>query len=151
MSWTYGANPGTTTDATRRDAVRYLTGDTDTSDQQLQDAEIAFCLSQASNDIYLASSIAATSIAAKYGRLVDAAIDDLSVRTAYSQRQKSYTELARKLERQSTRFGKKALGIPYAGGISVSEVSSVRSDSDRVDSMFSVNELSETNSDVNPQ
>jgi len=48
MTWTYGGAPGTTTSATRRDAVRLLVGDTDTTDQQITDEEIAFGLSQAS-------------------------------------------------------------------------------------------------------
>ena len=41
MTWTYGGAPGTTSSATRRDAVRLLVGDTDTTDQQVSDEEIA--------------------------------------------------------------------------------------------------------------
>lgn len=150
MAWTYAGAPGTSTATERRDAVRYLVGDTDTTDQQLQDAEIAFCLSQTSDDVYLAASIAASTLSAKYGRLVDTILDNSNVRASYSQRQKSYAELSRQLERKATRYGSKSLGIPDAGGISVSEVNNARSDADRVDPMFSVDVLSEGNSDVDP-
>lgn len=148
MAWTYAGTPGTSSASERRDAVRYLVGDTDTTDQQLQDAEIAFCLAQSSDDVYLAASIAASTLSAKYGRLVDTILDNSNIRASYSQRQKSYAELSRQLERKAVRYGSKSLGIPAAGGISESEVTAARLDSDRVESMFSVDALSEGNQDV---
>jgi hypothetical protein len=150
MAWTYTATPGTTSDATRRDAVRLFVGDTDTLDQQLQDSEISFFLTQSSNDLYLAASIAASTLAAKYGRLVDTVLDDSNIRASYSQRQKNYSELALQMERKAAKFGTKSLGLPDAGGISVSEVSSVRLETDRVTAMFAVDELARDNVDVNP-
>jgi len=130
--------------------VRLLVGDTDTSDQQLQDEEILFFLTQTSDDVYLAASISASTIAAKYGRLVDVTLDNSNIKASYSQRQKNYLDLSRKLERKANRFGSKSLGLPDAGGLSVSEVSEVRADSDRVSSMFSVDALSEVNTYVDP-
>lgn len=150
MAWTYNASPGTSTASARLDAVRYFVGDTDTTDQQMQDAEVTFCLAQAADDVYLAASIAASSLSAKYGRLVDTVLDNSNVRASYSQRQKNYADLSRQLERKANRFGSKSLGLPDAGGLSVSDVSDVRADSDRVSSMFSIDALSEDNSNVNP-
>lgn len=135
MTFTYGGTPGTATAAERRDSVRWLTGDTDTTDQQSSDEEIAFALSQASNDIYYASSIAAKSIAAKYARLVDTSFEGM--RTDYSDRQIHYTNLAQKLEKDAKRFGTSGLGVPDAGGISIAEMDSVEDDSDRPSPAFS--------------
>jgi len=70
MTWTYGGAPGTTTSATRRDAVRLLVGDTDTTDQQITDEEIAFGLSQASDDIYNANAPLCRALTAKHARPV---------------------------------------------------------------------------------
>lgn len=150
MAWTYNGSPGTSTASARLDAVRYFIGDTDTTDQQLQDAEITFCLAQASDDVYLAASIAASTLSAKYGRLVDTVLDNSNVRASYSQRQKNYSDLSRQMEKKAVRYGTKSLGIPDAGGLSIAEVSSVQTDSDRVAPMFSIDVLSEGNSDVNP-
>lgn len=150
MTWSYGGSPGTNNDSSRRDAVRLLIGDVDPDDQQLQDEEISFSLTQTSNDVYLAASISASNIAARYGRLVDTALDDSNVRLSYSQRQKNYLDMAKRLEKQSTKFGSKTLGIPDAGGLSQSEVESVRGLTDRVPSMYSVDALSEGSSDERP-
>lgn len=127
MAWTYGESPGTDTDSGRRDAVRLLIGDTDTNDQQLQDAEVDFALSQANNAVYSAAAIAARAIAGKYGRLVDTSFD--SVKTSYSQRRDQYLVLAQNLEKQAKKYG--SLGVPVAGGISISDMDSVEEDDDR--------------------
>ncbi len=42
MAWTYGGDPS----ANARDAIRFLIGDTDTNDQLLNDAEIAWINNQ---------------------------------------------------------------------------------------------------------
>ena len=148
MAWTYNGSPGTSTAPARLDAVRYFIGDTDTTDQQLQDAEITFCLAQTSDDVYLAASLAASSLSAKYGRLVDTVLDNSNVRASYSQRQKNYSDLSRQLEKKAVRFGSKSLGLPEAGGLSIAEVLSVQTNPDRVVPMFSIDALSEGNSDV---
>lgn len=129
MAWTYNGTPGTATAAERRDSVRFLVGDTDTTDQQVQDAEITFALSQASNDIYLAASITAEAIAGKYSRLVNSSFEGM--RTDYSDLVSQYQSLARKLKQDSKKFGSTGIGSPDAGGISISEIDSVEDDSDR--------------------
>lgn len=140
MTWTYGGAPGTTTSATRRDAVRLLVGDTDTTDQQVSDEEIAFALSQTSDDIYNAGALMCRTIAGKYSRLVDTSIE--SVSSSYSQRAAQYLELAARLVKEGKRFGSVGLGVPVAGGMSISEMQGVEDDTDRVPSAFRVDQFS---------
>lgn len=140
MTWTYGGAPGTTTSATRRDAVRLLVGDTDTTDQQVSDEEIAFALSQTSDDIYNAGALMCRTIAGKYSRLVDTSVE--SVSSSYSQRAAQYLELAARLVKEGKRFGSVGLGVPVAGGMSISEMQGVEDDLDRVPSAFRVDQFS---------
>lgn len=134
MAWNYSGNPITSTADGRRDSVRLLIGDTDTTDQQLQDEEIAFCLGQANDDVYGAASIAARTLSAKYSRLVDTSIE--SVSASYSQRADSYLKLAIRMDKMSKKHGKTGLGVPVAGGISISTMESVEDDTDRVEPSF---------------
>lgn len=140
MTWTYGGAPGTTTSATRRDAVRLLVGDTDTTDQQMTDEEIAFALSQASEDIYNASALLCRALSGKYARLVDTSVE--SVSSSYSQRAKQYAELAVRLTKEGKRMGSVGLGVPVAGGMSISEMEGVENDTDRVPSAFRIEQFS---------
>lgn len=134
MTWTYGGAPGTTTSATRRDAVRLLVGDTDTTDQQVTDEEIAFALSQTSDDVYSAGSLICRVISGKYARMVDTSVE--SVSSSYSQRAKQYSDLSVRLAKEGKKFGSSGLGVPVAGGMSISEMQSVEDDPDRVPSAF---------------
>lgn len=147
MAWTYGGRPGTSSQASRIDAVRHLVGDVDSTDQQIQNEEILFALGQTSDEIYGASALTARAIAARYGRLVDTTIDQTGLQASYSQRQKHYLDLAFDLEKQAKKYGGTSLGVPSAGGLSRSEVRAVESDEDRVPSMFVVDELKETRGD----
>lgn len=140
MTWTYGGAPGTTTSATRRDAVRLLVGDTDTTDQQMTDEEIAFALSQASDDIYNASALLCRALSGKYARLVDTSVE--SVSSSYSQRAKQYAELAVRLTKEGKRMGSVGLGVPVAGGMSISEMEGVENDTDRAPSAFRIEQFS---------
>lgn len=137
--WTYDGVPGTDTADKRRDAVRLLVGDTDTNDQQIQDAEITFALSQSNDDVYGAGAIIARAIAGKYARLVDTSID--SVKASYSQRSADYFALAVRLDRDSKMKGG-SLGLPRVGGVSESTMDSVEDNSDRVDSRFKTRQFS---------
>lgn len=140
MTWTYGGAPGTTTAATRRDAVRLLVGDTDTSDQQVTDEEIAFALSQTSDDLYNAGALICRVLAGKYARLVDTSFETVS--SSYSQRATQYAALAVRLSKEGKRIGSVGLGVPVAGGLSISEMEGVESDTDRVQSAFRVDQFS---------
>ena len=119
MTWTYSGNPS----GTNRDAIRFLIGDTDNTDQLTSDEEIAYALAE-EGSVYIAAARVCRSLAAKYARSPDQSIGDLSI--SYSQRYKQFTELANKLEASAR------VGIPYAGGISQADKDAVTSDTDRI-------------------
>ena len=139
MTWTYGGAPGTTSAATRRDAVRLLVGDTDTTDPQVTDEEIAFALTQGVDDVYVAGAVICRALSGKYARLVDSSVE--SVSASYSQRATQYAELATRLTQDSKRLGSVGLGVPDAGGISISDMASVETDPDRVPGAFRIEEF----------
>lgn len=116
------------------DAVRFLVGDTDITNAALQDEEIAFALSQAGNDVYLAASISARALAGKYASLVDT--DFESVSSDYSNLRDNYNTLASNLERQSKKYGSRGLGLPAAGGITYSGIRANDLNDDRVQPKF---------------
>ena len=117
MAWTYTA--ALTSDLER---VRFLIGDTDTNDQQLQDAEIDWVNTQTGN-VYMAAAKCCRALAAKYSRQADSAVGDLSVKK--SQRAKAYLDLAKKLELDGA-----TNSPPYTGGISVADKQTYEEDSD---------------------
>lgn len=122
MSWSYEPN------ASDKDRVRMLVGDTNPDQKQLHNEEIAWFLSENSN-VYVAASEAAKAIAALYGRDVDKQVGDLKI--SASQRQKHYLDLAKQLKMRAT------LSVsPYAGGISRSDKDSVADNTDRVRPSF---------------
>jgi len=119
MAWTYGGDPS----ANARDAIRFLIGDTDTTDQLLSDEEIAWVNSEASGTstgttaLYDAAYRCCLTVASKLAREADKQIGDLSV--SMSQRAKAYREQAASLKALSGREG--GVPIPYAGGITISD------------------------------
>lgn len=136
MAWTYNASPGTSTSAERRDAVRFAIGDTDTNDQQVQDAEISFALTQAGDGANMgcvrsAAIICVRSLMARYARQVDTTHGKLSV--GASKRLENYRALLSELQRQQA-----TLAEPFAGGLSIAEKTSDAQDSDAVQPHFEV-------------
>lgn len=125
MAWSYSGNPSSSS----RDSVRFLSGDTNSQDPQLQDSEVDFLVSTYGN-IFKAAAYACKDIAAKYARLVDKAVGDL--RISYSQRQRSYDELSKDLLRQSANRS----ALPQAGGISVADKKNNELDPDTVQPSF---------------
>ena len=100
MSWTYSDNPGIATADERRDAVRTLTGDTVSTDQQLTDAQVAFYLTYAGDaaswaTVYIAALQAARAILGKYSRATDFTSGKTSV--SQGQRVKAYQALVDQL------------------------------------------------------
>lgn len=133
MTWTY-TNPATSA----RDAVRFLLGDTDTTDQRVSDEEIAFALAQTGNSTYGAAALCARALAGKYATLVDTTVETVS--TKYSQLRDAFSKLATQLEAQGKRYTG-ALGIPAAGGISITDMESAREDTDRVPTAFNMGQF----------
>lgn len=134
MAWSYDAGDlSTTTDAGRINSVRLLVGDTDTNDQQTQNEEVTFALSQTNNNVYYAAAWVARTIAAQYSRRVT---QDLSgaLSANYSDLIGHYTNLAETLEHQGKKAGA-VVGVK-AGGVSISTIDNVRQDTDRVPPSF---------------
>lgn len=130
MSWTYNASQLATSAMMQ---VRYLVGDIVASDQQVQDEEINFALTQRPN-IYGAAAVVCRSLASKLSREADTVDRDL--RTTFSSRARSYAARANDYEvKASVRSG----AMPYAGGISISDKVLNEQDPDRVQPQFTIN------------
>lgn len=118
MTWSYSGNPS----SSATDAIRFLIGDTDTTDQLLSNEEIAWLnteqtgSSTAITALYETAHYACESISAKLARLADTQIGDLNVKL--SQKAQGYLTLARQLLVHADRFNNP---IAYAGGISISD------------------------------
>ena len=124
MSWTYSGDPSQST----LDEVRFLIGDTCPCDQLLQDEEIKYLIAS-EVDIVSAAVKGAETIAAKFSRLSDESVGQVSVR--YSQKSEQYWKLSLKLKSDA------ALScIPYCGGISKSDKETQELDDDRVKPKF---------------
>jgi len=139
--WTYDATDlVTSTSSGRLNIVRLLVGDTDTTDQILQDEEIEFALSVTGNDTYFAGAWSCNVIAAKYSRFVDSKIES-TVSSNYSDLVKHYNLLATKLLELGKKSNGRSLGI-YAGGISDAVMDTVAQDTDRPTPSFRVEQFS---------
>lgn len=126
MTWSYTLANLT---LMQHDAVRWFIGDTDTNYPQLQDEEINFALTLRGN-AYGAAALSASALAAKYSRLVNMSADGVSSQNA--QKATAYKTLAEEYAR------KEAINyaIPYAGGISISDMQTIMSNPDRVPDIF---------------
>lgn len=135
MAWSYDISDiNDNTASGRLNSVRLLVGDTNTNSQKLQDEEINFFISQGLNDVYLAASIAARAISTQFAGIGKVDFDGIS--TDKSKVYEYYNQLARRLEKQSKQIGSTGLGVPIAGGISISDMTSVEEDPDRLGSAF---------------
>lgn len=91
MTWTY-VDPNTSD----RDKIRFLIGDTDSSDPLLSDEEIAFTLSEAGGSVYQAGHDSCYAIAAKFSRMAASkSVGDLSI--SYSDRAAAFAAQAERL------------------------------------------------------
>ncbi|WP_407146251.1 hypothetical protein [Bradyrhizobium sp. ORS 86] len=129
MTWTYDVTALATS---AKDNVRLLIGDTDETDPQLQDEEIAYFLSGRPNP-YGAAAECCRALAAKYARLVSQSAGD--TKFVFSDMSKAYERRASDFEGQAANSG---AGLPYAGGISNTDKLNQESDSDRVQPQFTL-------------
>lgn len=115
MSFTYTSDPLNTP----LDAVRFLIGDVDSSEPQLQDAEIEWLIElwSAKGSLYYPASMAAEAIAAKYSREVTVSADSQSV--GMGELQQKYLSLADRLMTQHQQL--LAGGLVDAGGVTTGE------------------------------
>ena len=134
MAWSYDPSDlDTTTASGRLNTVRLLVGDTDTQDQQVQNEEITFGLSQNSNDVYYAAGWIARTISSQYARKVNTSLDG-ALKADYSDLMKHYSSLADSLEYQGKTTGA-SVGV-LAGGLTKSGVEAVRADTNRIEGSF---------------
>lgn len=140
MAWTYTAQPypspwpyvaGEEIPQSCIDTVRFLIGDTDQSDPQLQDAEVTGLLTQNGGDPYQAGIEACRALATKYARQADKTVGDLHI--AASQASKAYEAMVDQLQAQALRH---AGPMVYAGGISRADKEIDRMDPDDVSPAF---------------
>ncbi|MDE2100081.1 MAG: hypothetical protein KGL39_22695 [Patescibacteria group bacterium] len=141
MGWTYSGDPS----ASSLDEVRFLVGDTDTSDQLLQDAEAQYAITK-----YASLDTAATTgltkfdgvapaavelcvyLASKYARLVDSSVD--RVKAFYSQRAEGFRAQAERLKQDL--LG--AFAAPWAGNYDKTWQQSIPTNSSLVQSQFAI-------------
>ena len=134
MSWSYDPTDlDTTTSSGRLNTVRLLVGDTETIDQQVQNEEITFGLSENGDNIYYAGAWIARAIASKYSRKVNTSLDG-ALKADYSDLAKQYKVLADDLEYQGKTSGA-VIGV-LAGGITKSGVEAVRANTNRIEGSF---------------
>jgi len=134
LSWSYDpTNLDTTTSAGQLNSVRLLVGDTDTNDQQVQNEEITFSLSETGDNIYSAAAWIARTIASQYSRRVDTQLDG-ALQANYSDLAEQYYKLAEDLEYRGKTNGA-VLGVA-AGGLTISDIQAVRANTNRVEGAF---------------
>ena len=134
MAWSYDPTDlDTTTASGRLNTVRLLVGDTETLDQQVQNEEITFGLSENGDNIYYAGAWIARAIASKYSRKVNTSLDG-ALKADYSDLAKHYKVLADDLEYQGKTSGA-VIGV-LAGGITKSGIEAVRANTNRIEGSF---------------
>lgn len=88
MTWSYSGNPA----SSNKDEVRFLIGDTDTTDQLLSDEEINYTLVESGSN-YQAAHDSAYAIASTFARMASSkSVGDLSL--SFSDRAASYYQVA---------------------------------------------------------
>lgn len=125
MAFTYSGDPANSD----LETVRFLIGDTVSTDVLLQDAEINYLLTVEPN-VYKAAVTACKTIAATFARKADRAVGDLFVK--FSKKYDQYIALSQQLEIRAKR---ETAGI-YAGGISRADKKTQDQDTDRVKPAF---------------
>jgi hypothetical protein len=131
VTWTYGNDPGTSTAAQRRDAVRLTIGDTvdEAAYRQFTDEEIAYWLGLASNDVFGASLFAVEALIAKWARKPAVAHGPSSVNPGGAI--DSLRALRDLIARQV------AMAAPwFAGGLTISGKQDLANDTDAIQPSF---------------
>lgn len=134
MTWSY--LPSLATD---KDRVRLKIGDTDTTSQLFSDEEIEALLTDNGDDVFETAAQLCDALATKYARRGNLRIDDFSI--DFKSRAEHFAALADQIRQQAANSPGQ-FGAPIVGGISISEMESVRDDTDRVPSRFEVGKFS---------
>lgn len=140
MTYTYDPlDLVTSTPTGRLNVVRLLVGDNNLNDQQMQDEEIYFALSENNNNVYFSASFCARLLASKYARMVNTQLDG-ALEAEYSDRIKQYTLLSIQLSELGKRVGGKSIGVS-AGGIFKTDVNAANQNADRVKPEFIIGQF----------
>lgn len=101
MAWTYSGNPA----SSALDEVRFLSGDTDSTNQQISNEEIAYLLGEWNNSSYTSAAFACEAIAGKYSSRSDSSrsVGDLSISTQFGASAKTFLERAARLRSTAMR------------------------------------------------
>ena len=108
-----------------KDDLRAMIGDNVSTDPLLQDEELNFFIGQRSSLLGAAAN-ACRSLSAKFARSVDQAAG--TFKTSFSQMSKAYFAQAIQFEVLAAQGG---TGLPYAGGISLTDKTNQENDDDR--------------------
>jgi hypothetical protein len=141
MTWKYDVTQLPTDPKTQ---ARFLIGDTNQNDQQLQDEEIDFAL-QVRSSIWGAAAICCGSIAANASRRADTSTGEL--RTHYSEIARAYFARSAMYEAKSAELGG---ALPFVGGISVDDKMQAEMDPDRVPPDFNRGLTDNNNYPISP-
>ncbi|RYF52431.1 MAG: hypothetical protein EOO38_00030 [Cytophagaceae bacterium] len=126
MEWTY-SDPS----ASAKDAVRLSIGDTNEAAPLLFDQEIQFFLDSNNQNVSAAALLSVEAIIAKLSTLCDESVG--SVSKSFSQMRDGFYKLRDNLKTRAAYRG----GVPFAGGISRTQVQLTARDRDRVQPLFS--------------
>jgi hypothetical protein len=151
MTWTYTANPFQLlfvgppyANAQQcRDTVRFLLGDTNTTDQQLQDSEVdglvllntpvTSGVQVGFSNVFQAAVTGCVGLSAKYTRQANKSVGDVSIQFAAIAQ--SYRDLQPQICAIAARYD---VPIPYAGGQSYADMETDRDDDDLPQPQFSI-------------
>lgn len=125
MSWTYSGNPSSST----LDEVRFLCGDTDTTNQLITNEEITYLITQYP-DATTAAAMALDALASKYSRMADKQVGDLRIQ---------YSQIAQGFRAQADRMiqNMSTSAMAYFGGNALSEKETLFNDSTITQPFFS--------------
>lgn len=128
MTWSYSGDPSAST----RDAVRFLLGDTDDTDQVFSDEEIDWLLTE-TNNVYYAAAMAAEAVSSSLQTsqsndgVSTKTVGALSISYNNAERAKEFRDLARSLRVRGALNGTLVI---YSGGISKADKLTREQDSD---------------------
>lgn len=131
MSWSYDAAKLTGDAKSSVYQLRLLLGDTKAVDQQFQDEELSFFLTQTPTK-YGAAGMACRALSSKLSREADTV--DKDIRTTLSARATAYSRRAMHYENMDSALG----AVPYAGGMTYSDKGQQSENTDRVRPAFNV-------------
>ena len=141
MTWSYSTSDLLTSP---KDQVRFLVGDTNANDEQLQNEEILFSLNVRAS-IWGAAATCCESSSASLSRRADTTTGEL--RTMYSNLSRAYHARAAQYEQKSAEMGG---ALPFVGGISIAQKILAETDLDRVPPVFNVGQNDNLNYPVQP-